>query len=63
MDPEACLKAAEEALAEGDHEEVRERLEDYRGWRSRGGFEPENGDMRANALRRAMARVASEEEG
>jgi hypothetical protein len=55
MDPEACLQAAETALAEGDHEEAREHLENYRSWRSRGGFMPTNGDARERVLRRMLA--------
>ena len=45
MDPKACLDRAEGALAEGDLEECREALQDYRTWRTKGGFEPSGGDV------------------
>jgi hypothetical protein len=54
MDPEACLARAESALEDNDHEEAADALEDYRQWRSCGGFEPLNGDARANELRRKV---------
>ncbi len=51
MDPKACLDRVEEALDAGDMDEAREALVDYDEWRHRGGFEPEGGDARADALR------------
>lgn len=51
MDPKACLDRVESAIEDRDWIEAREALADYRQWRSRGGFEPENGDARESALR------------
>ena len=40
MDPKACLDACTQALFLGDFATARERLNEYREWRERGGFEP-----------------------
>lgn len=56
MDPEACLTRAEEALADGDLEECQAALDDYRDWRSRGGFQPADGDDRAAGIRERLSR-------
>jgi hypothetical protein len=64
MDPKATLDLAEQNIeasetarkqddAEAEHEadqEAREALANYRQWRRNGGFEPEGGDARHNAL-------------
>jgi hypothetical protein len=50
MDPETCLQEAEIALNEGKFSQADFHLIDYRRWRMRGGFEPENGDERARHL-------------
>jgi hypothetical protein len=64
MDPKATLdlaeqhiEASEAARASGDSgteldedQEAREALVNYRAWRRNGGFEPEGGDERHNAL-------------
>jgi hypothetical protein len=64
MDPKATLdlaeqhiEASETARAAGDSDterdedqEAREALVNYRAWRRNGGFEPEGGDARHNAL-------------
>lgn len=54
MDPEACLLRAEHAIEDRDWTEAREACSNYRTWRSRGGFEPENGDARARAVHAAI---------
>jgi len=46
LDPEAALVSAMATLLEGDFEECREFLENYRGWRAGFGFEPSEGDLR-----------------
>jgi hypothetical protein len=51
MDPAACLRRAAEALADNDIDEARAALDDYRAWRSRGGFEPADGDDLERQLR------------
>ena len=62
MDPQACLDRAEahinDAGAQVDATESAESLDeaahalnDYATWRRNGGFEPDNGDTRAAALR------------
>ena len=50
MDPEACLYRAYAAADEMDLDEANDALADYREWRSKGGFEPTHGDLRASAL-------------
>lgn len=57
MDPKACLDRAEEALKDGDLEECREALQDYRAWRNRGGFEPKGGDLRETQIRSHIRKV------
>ncbi len=59
MDPQACLDACETSLKVAERVEDKipyldvadEYLHHYRKWRKDGGFEPENGDKRAQALR------------
>ena len=50
MDPEACLMRAYRAANNHDLEEADAALADYCTWRTKGGFEPELGDIRARAL-------------
>lgn len=50
MDPEAALREAKLALRRKDYEEAAEALSNYWDWRKSGGFEPKNGDRRAEAL-------------
>lgn len=58
MDPEACLTRAEDALGSCETDAFEalafEALIDYFDWRDHGGFEPKNGDARANALALAL---------
>jgi hypothetical protein len=54
MDPESCLQRAAQAIAAADYAEARLALSDYRAWRARGGFEPTNGDQRADELERHL---------
>jgi hypothetical protein len=56
MDPLACLQRASEAIATADYAEARLALGDYRAWRARGGFEPTDGDGRADELERLLLR-------
>jgi hypothetical protein len=56
MDPAACLQRASEAIDAVDFAEARLALSDYRAWRSRGGFEPTDGDRRADELERLLLR-------
>lgn len=46
MDPQACLDAARDALADGDYETASDRCEEYRHWRMMRGWEPRHGDKR-----------------
>ena len=54
MDPVACLQRAHDALDDGNLDEARDLLASYRDWRRRGGFEPENGDQRADGLEQML---------
>ena len=54
MDPKACLDRAAYALALREYDDCDQALTDYRGWRSRGGFEPQDGDSTERRLRREM---------
>jgi hypothetical protein len=56
MDPESCLQRAAQAIATADYAEARLALCDYRAWRARGGFEPIDGDRRADELERLLHR-------
>jgi hypothetical protein len=49
-----CRQHATEAIAAADYAEARLALSDYRAWRSRGGFEPTDGDDRADELERIL---------
>ena len=40
MDPAACLTRCDQAISDCDLHEAADALADYRLWRSRGGFEP-----------------------
>lgn len=40
MDPEACLRRADQAVSDLFLDEAAEALADYWRWRDRGGFEP-----------------------
>jgi hypothetical protein len=51
MDPKACLRLVSDALKDRDFETAAEHLEDYRAWRSRGGYEPCLDDARPYASR------------
>lgn len=58
MDPQACLQAAESAVVQAEAnptldniEEAQEHLSNYRQWRDRGGFEPDEGDDHCTDLR------------
>lgn len=46
MDPEACLSEAESDIDDGEYVSASQHVQDYRTWRSKGGFEPLNGDQR-----------------
>jgi len=50
MDPEATLARAERAYEEADVAECAAALHDYAEWRADGGFAPERGDERFEAL-------------
>jgi hypothetical protein len=54
MDPEACLVGVEDELNETDVavdlDDVLYRLCQYARWRSKGGYEPPDGDRRAVLL-------------
>ena len=54
MDPEETLRAAFRALEAGDKPAAKEFLGYYSDWRSRGGFEPKEGDARAIAMRKQL---------
>jgi hypothetical protein len=56
MDPLACLQRAAQAIDATDYAEARLALSDYRAWRARGGFEPTDGDDRADELERILLR-------
>jgi hypothetical protein len=56
MDPEACLRDADQHLWDGDWAEAQAALERYWAWRRAGGFEPESGDSRARRLERRLQR-------
>lgn len=40
MDPDACLKLIEEALADDDRTAARQHAEELENWIAEGGFEP-----------------------
>lgn len=42
MDPFRTLLDADDAIRDDDFDKAIELLQDYRGWRKRGGFEPLN---------------------
>ena len=50
MDPEATLKAAEESMDCRQYHDAIGYITDYNNWRTRGGWEPEDGDLRAKAI-------------
>lgn len=52
MDPKAALDLAESYLDDGDDQAARQSLCDYRYWRRTGGFQPEGGDDRHDALQK-----------
>lgn len=54
MDPEETLRAAFRALEANDKPAAREFLGYYSDWRSRGGFEPKEGDARAIAMQKQL---------
>ena len=54
MNPTACLNRAAEAITTGDLVEARLALADYRAWRDRDGYEPPDGDRRADDLERLL---------
>ena len=54
LDPEASLQCGLLALATGDLDEARLAISDYRAWRQRGGYEPSDGDRRADQLERLL---------
>ena len=54
LDPEASLQRGLLALATGDLDEARLTISDYRAWRQRGGYEPLDGDRRADQLERLL---------
>ena len=61
MDPLACLISADQSLTDGDIDEARQRLTDYREWRAKGGYEPihltaygMNGDLLAEWIVRRI---------
>lgn len=67
MDPKACIERAWAAFYDGDREECRAALDDYRAWRARGGFDPElhpgegpAGDRAADACERSLAALPPE---
>lgn len=57
MDPEATLRALREALNQCHYGEAVEALNDYYRWRVRGGFEPPDGDKRADDWANELADV------
>lgn len=50
MDPETCLEDCADAVASWRWTDAKESLQAYREWRAGGGFEPDGGDARADAL-------------
>ena len=50
MDPEATLVYAEELMNVRQYRECLEIVQDYKDWRVRGGWEPEDGDLRAKCI-------------
>lgn len=46
MDPQTTLNQAEQCIRDGHFEGAFYYLNEYAGWRGRGGFEPTNGDNR-----------------
>lgn len=55
MDPEAVLQSLEASIDECRWGDAVEELHSYYHWRLRGGFEPRNGDARAEALSMELA--------
>ncbi len=51
MDPEKCLQDAFKSILAREWEDAADHLENYRTWRSNGGFEPKKGDKRAKTFR------------
>lgn len=60
MDPRATLRAAHDALAYADYEQLAEHLANYFAWRISGGFQPENGDNEATNLLIALGKNADD---
>jgi hypothetical protein len=60
MDPEEALKNCEKTIALGYFDEAAHHLQDYREWRTSGGFEPKNGDLIALDLERRLSETISE---
>lgn len=52
MDPEATLCEAERLMDLRHYIESLDYINDYRQWRASGGFEPEDGDLRATAIQK-----------
>jgi hypothetical protein len=50
MDPTTTLDRAAKALNAGELDEALDLMKDYVDWRARGGFEPDGGDARLDAL-------------
>jgi len=57
MDPEATLQLLASAIEARDIAGAVEALNNYYRWRVRGGFEPTNGDDRADTLANRLADV------
>ena len=57
MDPEQTLRDAAAALDAGQWRDAIDRLRDYAAWRRGGGYEPTDGDVRAERLGRRARRL------
>ena len=63
MDPQAALDGAERALQAGELANAQQFLNNYREWRSRGGFEPAGGDAQFDALSKRMRELRTTRRG
>lgn len=50
MDPEACLRDADQHFSDGYISDALDSLRNYAEWRFRGGFQPPDGDARYSKL-------------
>lgn len=57
MDPESTLQLLERSITDGQLCEAVQALNDYYRWRLRDGFEPRDGDARADRLANRLCDV------